>query len=347
MSDDLLNELSNADAIAANEQEVRDIVLAEGKKYCDEVLYDNLGSIIFHKKGTDQNGVKMLFCAHMDEVGFVIRSISDIGLLYLMPVGNVKNNTQDMQLVRITTYQGNKIYGVLNTSRDDQNQITESYVDIGVDSANDVLNLGIDVGDMVTFASDYLTLSQKVIAGKALDDRTGIDAEIKAMQKIFETKNDLYFAMTSSEEVGTRGGKTVTELVNPDIIFAIDVANGSEIKRDFSNKRKIGHGLMIEHYDKTMTPNRKLIHYLCQLCRSENIAFQDDMMKGGGTDAGNAHLTGIGKLAAVLGIPLRYCHGSYSLANKDDIESASDLMVAIAKNMNRSKYETLINFRGE
>lgn len=79
---DLLKRLSNADAVAAKENEVRNILKEECSSYCDEVSYDHLGSVIFHKKGTDSDPLKIMFSAHMDEVGFLVRHISDIGFVY-------------------------------------------------------------------------------------------------------------------------------------------------------------------------------------------------------------------------------------------------------------------------
>ena len=53
---------------------------------------------------------------------------------------------------------------------------------------------------------------------------------------------------------------------------------------------------------------KKLIKYVKELVNEHGIPYQSDMFGGGGTDAGNAHLEKGGRLALVLGIPLRYCH---------------------------------------
>ncbi|MDQ9894796.1 hypothetical protein RFZ55_21120, partial [Acinetobacter baumannii] len=51
---------------------------------------------------------------------------------------------------------------------------------------------------------------------------------------------NVHFAATSSEEVGIRGGKTATYFVNPDIVFAIDVACAkNEFVRDYTNQKQI------------------------------------------------------------------------------------------------------------
>ena len=52
--------------------------------------------IIFHKKGTSPNPLKIMFCAHIDEVGFMVRHISDIGFVYLVALGSVLNKSKEM-----------------------------------------------------------------------------------------------------------------------------------------------------------------------------------------------------------------------------------------------------------
>ncbi|MGU0055890.1 hypothetical protein ACVXG7_08465 [Enterobacter hormaechei] len=67
MDRDLLRALSEADAIAASEQEVRDILLSEAQKYHKEVQFDGLGSVLI--RVNQSRGPKVMVCAHMDEVG--------------------------------------------------------------------------------------------------------------------------------------------------------------------------------------------------------------------------------------------------------------------------------------
>ena len=101
MNSELLKELSNADSVASVEDEVRSILYRELAKYSDEVFSDRLGSIIFHKKGTSPNPLKIMFCAHIDEVGFMVRHISDIGFVYLVALGSVLNKSKEMQWLEL------------------------------------------------------------------------------------------------------------------------------------------------------------------------------------------------------------------------------------------------------
>ena len=344
---DLLKRLSNADAVAAKENEVRNILKEECSSYCDEVSYDHLGSVIFHKKGTDSDPLKIMFSAHMDEVGFLVRHISDIGFVYLIALGGVLDKSKEMQKVRITTCTGEKITGILNVTKNEHGAVKDMYVDLGVDSREEVENLGVEIGNMVCFASECIQMNnEKVYAGKAMDDRSGCYVISEALKRLSKEslRSDVYMCGSSSEEVGVRGGKTATYQINPDIVFAIDVANNPELVKNYTNHRLIGKGCMIVHYDKTMAPNEKLLSFVKETARIHGISYQCDMFSGGGTDAGNAHLSRNGKLALVIGIPLRYCHGAGSLIHEDDLESAIALVCELAKTLTKEKYKEFISF---
>lgn len=343
---DFLKRLSNADAIAGREKEVRTLLRNEMKDYSDEIRYDHLGSICFKSSGTEENPVKIMFSAHMDEVGFFVRHISDNGFIYLIAVGGVLDKSKEMQKVRVTTESGKKIPGILNVTKVD-GKVKDMYVDVGCETGQEILDLGVQIGDMVTFASESYEMAQpKVICGKAMDDRTGCYVISNAIKKIHEIKHksEVWMVASGSEEVGTRGGKTTTELIDADIVVAVDVANNPELVKNFTNHRLLSKGCMILHYDKTMVPNEKFLRYVKKLAKEHNVLFQEDMFSGGGTDCANAHLVNTGKIALVIGIPLRYCHAAWSLVHEDDLNNAISLVTEIATSIGKKEYESFIDF---
>lgn len=349
MNEDLLLRLSNADAVASKEEEVRNILWNECNRYSSKIDFDGLGSILFYKESKAKAPLKVMFTAHIDEVGFLVRHISDIGMLYLIRVGGVLEKSMEMQKVRITTYQHEKISGLMNVVKDEQGKVKEIYVDVGVDSKEEVQALGIEIGNMVTFDTDCQVVGgDSVIAGKAMDDRAGCYVISEGLKEMYSQncEAELIFAGTSSEEVGIRGGRTSVAMADPDIVFAIDVANHPELIRDHTNHRQIGKGVMLVCYDKTLAPNEKLLRYVKEVADKENIPYQLDMFSGGGTDAGNAHLVGKGKLAMVVGIPLRYCHGSVSYVHKTDLDAAVRLVCALSKNLTKEKFKEFTSFIG-
>lgn len=331
----LFYELCNADAIASNEYEVRDLLYKELRQFADDVYCDKLGSLIFHKKGRHDRNLKIMITAHMDEVGFMVRHIDEYGFIYLHKVGGSLDKGLNNQLMRITTFEGEKIVGYMNLKKDIDGKITDYYLDIAAFNQDEVKRRGVAVGNMVTFNSVAQDINGDVIAAKAIDDRVGCYV-LAELIKETNLENDVYFVMSSSEEVGMRGAKTSASLIEPDVIFAIDVANNHEMDHSFKNHRKIGHGIMLEHYDKTMSPNIKLVELVKKIAIENKVMFQEDMFGNGGTDAGYSHLVNSGSLAMVLGVPLRYCHTSYSYVHKKDVES----MIKLLKHLVSEKKES-------
>ena len=348
MSLEFLAKLSNADGIASNEQEVRDVMLEELKPYCDHVDCDGMGSIIFEKKG-QVDGPKIMLCAHMDEIGFIVRSITSQGQIILMNVGGVKPLAQMMQKVRITTQAGRKIHGIIQSEYQDGKAVN-MYVDLGAQCAEDVYALGIEVGDMVTYTTEFESFDlENIVVGKAFDDRLGcyIMGEVLKRLKDIDHPNTVVMVGTSSEEVGIRGARTAAYKVNPDFVFPLDVACfNNEFVRDHSNKRQIGKGMMQTNFDRTLAPNRRMIQLVRESAKRLGKPLQLDMFNGGGTDGGEVHKIREGKPTAVSCLPVRYGHCAYSIANYQDIEDAIEIFVDIIKHFDNETYKSTINFLG-
>lgn len=346
MNTTLLKNLSNADAIASNEQEVRDLLLEEMRPYADEVTCDHLGSIVF-KKGNQ--GPRIMLCAHIDEVGFIVRNITEQGQLMLMSVGGVKPLAQFMQRVRITTEDGRKIHGILQATYEN-GHAEKAYVDLGAQNAQGVYALGIQVGDMVTYTTEFESFDlHHIVCGKAFDDRLGcyIMAEVLKRLSDIDHPNTIYMVGTSSEEVGIRGAKTAAYHVQPDVVFPIDVACfQDEFTRNHTNQRQIGQGMMQTNFDRTLAPNRKLIRLIRDTAKKLNKPLQLDMFNGGGTDGGEVHKDREGVPTAVSCIPVRYGHCAYSIAHTQDLEDAIDIMVDILSSFDMAAYQQTIDFLG-
>src|SRR5699024_5098418 len=108
----ILKELSEADGIGGCEREVSRIVKKYAEPFVDDYSYDNLGSIVMHKKG---NGPKIMLSAHMDEVGFMVRDITKDGYLKLLPVGGWWGHVMPTQEMKVTTTDGKKYIGVIGS----------------------------------------------------------------------------------------------------------------------------------------------------------------------------------------------------------------------------------------
>lgn len=346
----LLEQLSNADAIAGQEDEVRNL-LVQNFKGADEVFCDKLGSVIFKLNGKSHNG-KIMVAAHMDEVGFAVKNILENGQILVKQFGAVKPLARFMQGVRITNSKGEKIKGYLNSNVKDDIAIKDiektAYVDVGAKNASEVEKLNIEIGNAVTFDSTFDVINSKnIIAGKAFDDRLGC----YIMQRVFKNLEkakpalDIYFAATTSEEIGLRGAKTSAHAIDPDVAFVIDACCYND-SFDYSknNTRQTGSGMILSYSDRNATSNKCLIETIKSVAKKQKKNLQLDTLTTGGTDAINISLNGDGVPAVTCCIPLRYGHCSYSIADMQDIEDAIEILTEVLKNFDQKKLGRCISF---
>lgn len=346
MDEQFLTKLVQCDSVASREDQIRTLLYEELSTYCDEVIYDQLGSIAFHKKG---NGPNVMLCAHMDEVGFLIKNITHNGMLELILLGSVQPLSQYMQRVHIVNAENETFNGVLMCDGIEHGLAIHPYVNMGCTSKEDVLKLGIQVGDMVSFASEPMRMNSMFVS-KALDDRIGCYVLAQVLKELSTTTLDcnLYIVYTSSEEVGTRGAQTITNKINPDIGIAVDIGSAKDVhKTSDDNHRRLGSGPMLLHYDKGFIPTQRMTKYIQKLADECNVSLQHDMFVGGGTDMDKVHISGDGKPGVTLGIPLHYAHGAYSFVHERDVEDMQQLCKAFVKGFNQATYQSLITFIGK
>ena len=74
---------------SGDEDRVREFIVDKIKNKC-EYKIDALGSVIAFKRGKKRPANKVMICAHMDEVGFIVTSVTDDGYLKFSPVGGIE-----------------------------------------------------------------------------------------------------------------------------------------------------------------------------------------------------------------------------------------------------------------
>ena len=87
-NEELLIRLTQTQGIAGYEKKVRELIEQEVRPYADELIVDPLGSLIAVKKGKGgPHPKKIMFAAHMDEIGFMVKKIEEDGRLLVCNVG--------------------------------------------------------------------------------------------------------------------------------------------------------------------------------------------------------------------------------------------------------------------
>ncbi len=343
----LLKEMTDLNGIPGNEKEVKDYMRSRMQDTTDEIIYDKLGSIIGIKKGLE-GGPKIMISGHMDEVGFMVTKIDSEGFIKFQTLGGWMPHVMSAQQVTITTREGKKIHGVIGSkpshtlSIDERNKavsIKEMFIDCGVDSKNQAIELGIRPGDMITPYTEFKVLSNSnYLLAKAWDNRVGCAIIIDILNKLKGQNhpNEYYAVGTVQEEVGCSGAKTAAYKINPDIGISIDVGDAQDTPgAGEKDNYEMGKGIQIFLLDGGTIGHKYFREWLENLADELDIKYQNPTLMFGGTDAEMMHLAHDGAPSLAIGIPARYVHSHTSMIHKQDYLDAVRLLTEVIKRMDR------------
>jgi putative aminopeptidase len=307
---------------------------------------DEEGNLILHV-GTAPVGVKtprILIVAHMDEIGFSVKSISDDGKLVVETLGGMDLSFYEGHPAIVHSSGGERQAVVeLPNGWDEQNfkWPAESdqtiRVDVGVRNAKEVADLGIKVGDSITIPKQYRPLLGTRANGRSFDDRVGDTALISAVWALGGPlkDRDVTFVWSTGEEIGLVGaGKLATRLAaeghSPDYVFAVDtlVSSDSPLESKRFADAEIGKGFAVRAVDQSNIAPRDLVAKVEKLARANQIPYQLGVT-GGGNDG--ATFVPFGSVDIALGWPLRYSHSPAEVIDTRDVDALARIIAVIAR----------------
>lgn len=349
----LMKALTEADGVPGYEREVRVKMNEYLESLSDEIVRDKLGGIAGKKIG-DPAGPKVLIAGHMDEVGWMVTSITEKGFLRFQPLGGWWPHVLLAQRVRVKTAKGD-VLGIVGSkpphalTAEERNkvlQLKDMFIDVGAKSKEDAEEMGIAPGDPIVPMSEFTTMrGGELFVGKALDNRAGCAVAVEVLRRLQGEKhpNVVYSGATVQEEVGLRGAATLSNLVQPDVAFAIDVGLAYDTPGLDSHPTKcnVGEGPLLLLYDASMIPHVALRRLVQDTAKELGIRLQVDALPGGGTDGGKFHLTGVGCPTVAIGFATRYIHSHTAILSRSDFEQVVNLVTALVKKLDRETVEAL------
>lgn len=337
----LLKRLTEASGVSGNEKEVRDIIISEIKDHVDSLKVDRLGNIITYKKGRDTSKTLMI-TAHMDEVGLMVTDIDSIGLLKFTTVGGVDKRILVSKPVAVGK---DKIKGVIGAKpihlqkREEWTRalnINELYIDIGAKSKEEAERL-VNIGDYVSFYSDYVEFGDGLVKAKALDNRVGCNLLINLIKEV----NDISFygVFTVMEEIGLVGSGPAAYEVNPDISIVLEGTLCYDMPKLDSHliPTYINKGPAISLIDRTTVFNATLRNKVIDIAERNNIPYQYRKTSMGGNDSGKIHITKGGSITTTISVPCRYIHSPASVMSQSDYNNTYALLKAILAEFEREE----------
>lgn len=348
---ELFKTLTELPGAPGNERAVRSFMRSELEKYADEVIQDNLGGIFGVRKSAQADAPKILVAGHMDEVAFMVTSITDNGMIRFQTLGGWWN--QVMLAQRVTLYaKEREIPGVIasipphlltDAERAKPMDIKNMLIDIGADSKADAEAMGVRPGQSIIPVCPFTPMANpKKIMAKAWDNRYGCGLAIELLKELKDEQltNHLYSGANVMEEVGLRGAGVSANMIKPDLFFALDASPANDTSGDKSQFGQLGQGALLRILDGTMVTHRGMREFVLDTAESNSIPYQY-FVSPGGTDAGKVHTQLNGVPSAVIGICSRYIHTSSSIIHVDDYAAAKELLVKLVKSADRTTLETI------
>ncbi len=333
---ELLKELSEAAGVSGREDAIRAIVIRELKGKVDSITVDALGNVVTFVEGSSKQKQRVMFAAHMDEIGFYVSYIDDRGFLRLQEVGGFDTRNLYARRVVVHTAKG-AIRGVLNASGRPQHvaspddrrvykEVADFFVDLGI--AGKKAKQMVQVGDMVTLDASFAEIGEYA-TGKCLDNRVQVYVGIRAMQALKRPKNDIFGVFTVQEEVGLRGAVPGTFGVDPHIGLALDTTVAGDTPGSSAEQRvtSLGLGAAIKVMDGSVICSREIVDKLTALAKKYKIKHQFEVLPRGGTDAGAIQRSRAGVKTGAISIPTRYLHTVTETVHRADVSAAQALLV--------------------
>lgn len=335
----LLEKLCLANGASSDEEAVMDIILNEIKDYIDDYKIDNLKNLIVYKKGKKRPKSTVMVSAHMDEVGFIITSITDSGFLKFSSVGGINNSVICGKHVTVGK---NKIPGVIGIKpihmlkpeeKGKPVPIEDMYIDIGAKDKDDAMKY-ISLGDFAYFKAEFYE-SDGIIRTKAIDDRAGCLILINMIKS--ELEYDTVFSFVTQEEIGLRGAKTASYTINPDIAIVIEATTASDLADTADHEKVccINKGAVISFMDKRTIYDRELYKMAINSSKYTNVLVQEKRAVAGGNDAGAIQVSRNGVRTIAISIPARYLHCAAAMISKYDLYAVEKTAMYMLENINK------------
>ncbi len=349
----MIEELSNACGAPGFEENVLDVI----QSHCGNLSFqrDSMMNAYLNLDNKENKKMTVMLDGHLDEVGFMVQSIDEKGLLHFIKLGGWVDTNIPAHLVRVRNDDGDYVQGVVTSKpphfmteeeRSKKVSFLDMQIDIGASSRDEVINdfkisVAAPVVPDVTFTFNK---NNQIMMGKAFDNRLGCAAVIETLKRLQNEETAIHAvgALAAQEEVGTRGAQVTANRVKPDFAIVFEGSPADDVYRDQYSAQGVLHGgPQIRHRDNSYVSHQGLIRYAKKIADKNNIVCQDAVRLSGGTNAGKIHLSNEGVPTLVLGIPTRYAHTHYCYASYRDFEATVRLAVEIVKSMTEATIANL------
>jgi putative aminopeptidase FrvX len=333
----LLQELVETPGVSGREDRVRDVIRRLLPAWTRPEI-DAKGNLLV-AAGPEQARTSLLFMAHMDETGYLVRRIRDDGNLEVRPAGGFFTTLYEGQVVLVHTPRAD-IGGVVPPRSDyftggsapDAFGGEALLIDVGTSDAAATEALGVSVGDPVTVPKEFVRLAGSKGSGRAVDDRAGCAALLLALRRLdpARLRNRVTFAFTVEEEIGLLGAKALAATHHPALAVAVDtfVSSDTPLERPGFALGVLGRGPVIRAIDSSNITDRVIVDRVLGLARAAGLPLQVGLTRGGND---GSVFPPLGSANLAISWPTVHSHSPVEVIDERDLGRLGDLVRLIAE----------------
>lgn len=311
------------------------------KPYINEWHLDNYGTAYgVINPGSD---FKVVIEGHADEISWFVNFITEEGFIHVIRNGGSDHQIAPSKRVNIHTQKGivKGVFGwpAIHTRRVDSKITPKTeniFIDVGAADKKEVLEMGINVGCVITYEDEFIVLNNRYYVGRALDNRIGGFCIAEVARLIHEHNIKLPFSLyvvnSVQEEIGLRGAQMVADSIKPNVAIVTDVTHDSNtpmIEKKVVGDIRCGKGPSV-----TFGPavHNKLLQLIIETAEENEIPLQREAAsRSTGTDTDAFAYSNGGVPSALISLPLRYMHTTVEMAHKSDVENVIKMIFETLK----------------
>ena len=332
---DYLKKLTSIPSPTGFTREVADYLVEELERLGYSPIRTNKGGVNVIVKGKDDNKHRVV-TAHVDTLGAMVRAVKADGRLKMAKIGGYPWNMIEGEncLVHVAST-GKTVSGTIlihqtsthvykdagTAERTEDNM--EVRLDAKVRNEKETRNLGIDVGDFISFDPRTTITDTGFIKSRFLDDKVSAAILLDLLriykEENLELPNTTHFMFSVFEEVGHGANSNLPkEAVE---YLAVDMgAMGDDQQTD-------EYTVSICVKDASGPYNYEFRNHLVQLAKDNDIQYKLDIYPYYGSDASAAMRAGAEVKHALLGAGIESSH-SYERTHIDSVEQTQKLVNA-------------------
>ena len=329
-----LKDLCALSGISSFEEQVRDHIAALVRPYATEMRVDAIGNLIVFKKGAKPAPNKLMVCAHMDEVGFMISDITEDGYLKFETVGGIDRKVCIGKQVFVGE---SRIPGVIGikaihlTTPEERKKVAkfkDFYIDIGAKDKADAESVTF-ISDYAVFDNTIVEFGENMLKAKAVDDRIGCALMVELLKT--DLPMDCTFVFTAQEETGCRGAFGAGFSVAPSCALILEGTTAADSPSQPNHKKVCspGKGPVIPFMDGGSFYSPRLFTLITETAEKQGIPWQTKHFVAGGTDASSIQRSRTGVEVVGIAAAVRYLHAPSSVVSISDYENMFKLASAV------------------